>query len=68
MPWIAPVVAYVDGSGRLLCADHKDRARGESVPMHADNSALYGETCECCAKTFDESIRKLTVHVDTRLP
>jgi hypothetical protein len=66
MPWIAPVLAYVDGRGLLLCEEHKDRAKGEIAPMYADNSALYGDPCDCCGKVFDESVRKLKVRVDHR--
>jgi hypothetical protein len=66
MPFIAPVVAYVDGRGHLLCEEHQDRAKGESIPMHADNSALYGEACDCCGKVFDESIGRLKIRVDYR--
>jgi len=41
-----PVVAYVDGTGRVLCPAHWDHARGEAIPQTYDNSAMDDERCD----------------------
>lgn len=43
-----PTVAYVDGTGRVLCPRHRDHARGEVIAQDADNSAMDEERCDSC--------------------
>lgn len=45
----APVVAYIDGSGRVLCPAHRDHARGDIIAQDADNSAMDDARCDSCA-------------------
>lgn len=42
----APVVAYVDGTGRVLCPAHRGLARGEAIPQAYDNSAMDDARCD----------------------
>jgi hypothetical protein len=63
MPWIAPVVAYVDGVGRLLCVDCCENPDA-CIPMDGDNSAVEGETCQYCSRRMHMVRASDYIHVD----
>lgn len=55
MPWVAPVVAYVDYRlGFLYCAHCEDtrrrvdNGRPHLVEKYADDSSIDGEICDTC--------------------
>ena len=65
MPYIAPVVGYVDGKGYVRCPScHEgasEDAKRTAVPTHADNSANEGEDCDTCHSPIEFSRRKVQV-------
>ena len=56
MPYFAPQIAIVDSIGQAFCMDCADRATGDTIKMHGDESSLNGDHCDGCGKIFQSPV------------
>jgi hypothetical protein len=64
MPYVAPVVAYVDDLGYMYCV--ACRPNGPGDPVYGDTYFTEEDACERCGRYLEHVPTEKYVHVERR--